>query len=229
MKMHCGCLVLATALLAMGCAPQEHAIVGEGTGTSNIQMVGFAHDSSIGPDSTKKSVGLSKLVETDGVMAFDVVKIDTDPIQNYRVIFGISEGENTSAKGFVLENPHPSDILRSVARFKLIGNCWVYVYGQSPLLETGRVSAGSDGSALLIQIDMVDDVHRVYYLAGTENATVWHKSLAQPLSLPPGKFVEAKNNGTLTAAANIPAADPNGSSIQKFLAYVDCQIQPFKK
>lgn len=242
MKIHRACWVLAAALLSAGCVSQGSGVT---EALPNIAMVGSAGDSYTKNLPTRRPVSIPDIVETRGVMAFDVHKTDTFPFpnQDYRVIFGTSKGDTQSAKGHFFQRDHPLHLLRSMAWFHLSGNCWVYVYGEGPMLETDIVEAGSDGSDsdLLVQIVKVNNeiVHRVYFLEVGSSA--WVRNRKPPhgqfpphpptnLQFVPGHFVEARNDGTVTNPKPIPdpANNPN-HPIVLFLDYVNGQKKPFKK
>lgn len=226
MKIRRAFSVLEIALLAAGCAPLVHS---HEVGFAAITMVGSANDSYTTNVPTKRPVTLLDPIETRGVMAFDVIKTTTFPHQAYLVIVGTSKDDAQNAKGYFIQKAHPTKPNRSMDWwFHLSGNCWVYVYGQGPMVETDIVEAGSDGSDLLVQVDKdANDeiVHRVYFREGVK---AWVRNRNSPhdyRELVPDQYVEAREDGSVTdPPLPIPAAGP----IKDFLDYVDGQKQPFK-
>lgn len=232
MKPYRTLLVLVIALLPVGCVPADHHDAVEFA--ANITMTGSADDGYTKNVPTRRSLDLLDAIETRGVMAFKVIKVDAD--QAYQVIVGTSEGDTQSAEGYFIPKAHPEDQNRLMHWFHLSGNCWVYVYGDGPAVQTDLVEAGADGSTLLVQFDKDGNgatLHRVYFMGGklpTSTATVWSRLVSgQKKTLTKDQYVEADKSGNLSAPKQTPAPDPNGTAIQAFLAYVNDQIQPFKK
>jgi hypothetical protein len=184
--------------------------IDDGPGAGRVTLVGAARDGLINGVSIRRTIDTLQVVETDGVMAFDAVKL---PNQNYDVILGANKKDANNASGHFHES--------SLTFYLDYG--WVYLYGQGPMAETGRVSAQAQGSSMIVQIDNDDDVHRVFFMQGTSATVKWRANPTNFVTLAVDEYVEADAAGTLTVHNKPYAAD-----IVAFLAYVEDQVGPFR-
>lgn len=97
-------------------------------------------------------------IHTDGIVKIEISQVVQENGQNkhyyYKVLLVADTSSGKPAEGW-LQNSAPSFF---------VSQGWLFVWGRMPLVETEWVSAGTVGSTLAVQIDEVDNVHRVFYL-----------------------------------------------------------------
>ena len=97
----------------------------------------------------------------------------------------------------------------------------VIVATQWPVIVHDQVSAGADGSTLILEVDSVDsEVHRVYFLHKTSTRKIkvrHHGSTKKRDLVQAGTYVDVSATGEIGQPQLIATAPPK---IQQFLAHV---------
>lgn len=182
------------------------------TNGANHTFVDFEHSLNLG--------GATDTVPIAADMDFtsrDIVKVKVDQqigakIYDYTALIGPHRNSKESVTARI----------RNSAPTVSTDGGWVYAVGQWPVIIHNQVSAGAEGSTLILEVDSVNAsiVGRVYFLHRTLTRTikVRHYTAATERDLTlPGTYVEVSTNGDISQPALITDASVQ---IQAFVAYV---------
>ncbi len=118
-----------------------------------------------------------------------------------------------------------SNITSGAQGFFQVVSGWAYFFGQAPTAKTSWVTAGSDSTKFVLQLD--DSVHRVYLLPGAAGDSIdltSHSGVTKRITLPIGSsrlFVEVNQYGSISDILNL---DDNAYSAQK--QFIDNVVRP---
>ncbi|MCP4246378.1 MAG: hypothetical protein GY778_04945 [bacterium] len=139
-------------------------------------------------------VSLDPLLEKESI-------IETQQIVKMRASMGVEYFYNA------FFGPTPDTLETAVGWFKVsslyfhLCHGWVYLTGVNPTVETSWVTAGADGSTLLVHItedEIGNEVHRVYFVEGS---SFWAKTATDQLDdwNGPGTYVDVSADGEIPA------------------------------
>lgn len=207
------CLVQLMMVLAMsGCALEGGTktqpvyavigVLGKAPAAMDYGFVSLA-DINLENKTLREEFDARKNITTRTILKLEIVAL---PKTNVLALFGPNFGSAELAKAKI-ENTDP---------IVFIECGWVYVTGQTPLIETPYGTAGADGSAIAVQITESAGVpvHRVYFLKGL-NAWARTSKSEQTMGTT-GYFVDMKEDGTITAPALI-SSDADATAFQSNL------------
>lgn len=194
------CFVQLMMVLAMsGCAMERVTktqpvyaiigVVGKPPAAMDYCFVNLA-DINLDNKTLRQEFDARKYITTRSILKLEIVAL---PKTNVLALFGPNFGSAELARAKI-ENTDPMVFIECG---------WVYLTGQTPLIETPYGTAGANGSAIAVQIfeSAGVSVHRVYFLKGS-SARVWTTKMDKIMGTI-GYFVDMNADGTITAPAPI--------------------------